>query len=111
LHDKFENGGEMGVIMTISSYLAKDGEEDAIIALHEDWERTQRPQAQGYISGELLRNCTNTHIFLAILRFENWESAQAYRLAREQDGWYQRLVNLTEEVLPDIDYMSEWQSH
>jgi antibiotic biosynthesis monooxygenase (ABM) superfamily enzyme len=101
----------MGVFITISSYLAKDGEEDAIIALHEDWERTQRPQAQGYISGELLRNCTNTREFLAILRFENWESAQAYRLAREQDGWYQRLVNLTEEVLPDIDYMSEWQSH
>ncbi len=101
----------MGMFVTISSYLAKDGEEDAIIALHEDWEHTQRPQVQGYISGELLRNCKNTHAFIAILRFENWESAQAYRLDREQDGWYQRLVNLTEEVLPDIDYLSEWQSH
>ena len=101
----------MGMFVTISSYLAKDGEEDAIIALHEDWERTQRPQAQGYISGELLRNCKNTHAFIAILHFENWESAQAYRLDREQHGLYQRLVNLTEEVLPDIDYISEWQLH
>lgn len=101
----------MGMFVTISSYLAKDGEEDAIIALHEDWERTQRWQAQGYISGELLRNCKNTRAFIAILRFENRESAQAYRLAREQDGWYQRLLSLSEKVLPDIDYMSEWQSH
>ncbi len=99
------------MFVTISSYVAKDGEEDAIIALHEDWERTQRPQTQGYISGELLRNCKNTHAFISILRFENWESAQVYRLEREQDEWYQRLMNLTEEVLPDIDYMSEWQSN
>ena len=101
----------MDMVVTISSYVAKDGEEDAIIALHDGWERTQRPQAQGYISGELFRNCKNTHAFIAILRFENWESAQAYRLDREQDGWYQRLVNLTEEVPQDIDYMIEWQSH
>lgn len=100
----------MDLVVIISSYVAKDGEEDAIIALHEDWERTQRPRAQGYISGELLRNCQNTRAFIAILHFENWESAQAYRRDREQDGWYQRLVNLTEEVLPDIDYLSEWRS-
>ncbi len=99
------------MFVTISSYLAKDGEEDAIIALYEDWERTQQSQAQGYISGEFLRSCENMRAFIAILRFENRESAHTYRLAREQDGWYQRLVNLTEKVLPDIDYMCEWQSH
>ena len=99
------------MLVTVSTYRAKAGQEDAIIALHEDWERTQRPQTQGYISGELLRNCQNTHAFIAILHFENWETAQAYKLDREQDRWYQRLVNLTQEVLPDIDYMSEWQSH
>jgi hypothetical protein len=51
----FENGGEMGMFVTISSYRAKEGEEDAIIALYEDWERTLRSQAQGFLSGELLR--------------------------------------------------------
>jgi len=107
----FENGGEIGMFVTISSYIAKEGEEDAIIALYEDWERTLRSQAQGFLSGELLRDSENARAFIAIMRFENWESAQAYCLDREHDGWYQRLVSLTEKVLTDINYIGEWQSN
>lgn len=44
------------MFVTISRYVAKNGEEDVLIALHQDWQRTWRTQAQGYISGELLRN-------------------------------------------------------
>ncbi len=98
----------MDMFVTISIYVAKDGEEDAIVALHEEWERTLRPQAQGYISGELLRNYKSPNEFIAIQRFENWESTQAYRLDRDQDGWYQRLVNLMKEVQPDLEYIIEW---
>jgi hypothetical protein len=36
----------------VSTYRAKPGEEDAIIALHEDW---QRRRAGAHISWELLR--------------------------------------------------------
>jgi hypothetical protein len=35
------------MFVTVSTYRAKAGEEDAIIALHEDWQRNQRPRARG----------------------------------------------------------------
>jgi hypothetical protein len=79
------------------------------IALFENWEQTQGAQTQGFISGELLRHCQNRHAFMAILRFANWEAAHAYKVGRLQDGWYQRLLDLTENVQPDIDHHSEWQ--
>ncbi len=44
------------MFVTMSTYKAKAGEEDAIIALHEDWQRHQQSRAKGYLSGELLRN-------------------------------------------------------
>ena len=44
------------MFVTVSMYRAKAGEEDAIIALHEDWQRTLQSKARGYLSGELLRN-------------------------------------------------------
>src|SRR5437660_3244755 len=44
------------MFVTVSTYKAKAGEEDAIIALHEDWQRHQQPHARSYLSGELLRN-------------------------------------------------------
>lgn len=97
------------MFVTTVSYLSKAGQEDAIIALYEDWERTQGSKAQGFISGELLRNCEDTRAFMAIMRFESQESAQAYLLNREHDGWYQRLVSLTEKVSTHTNYISEWQ--
>jgi len=64
------------MFVTVSTYRAKAGEEDAIIALYEDWQRNPRSKAQGYLSGELLRNIEDLHEFIAIMRFENQTSAQ-----------------------------------
>ena len=50
------------MFVIVSTYLARTGEEDAIVALHESWQRTLQPKAAGYISGELLRNATNARI-------------------------------------------------
>ena len=38
----------------VCTYRARAGQEDAIVALHESWERDQRLHIQGYLSGELL---------------------------------------------------------
>jgi len=59
------------MFVTVSSYRARAGEEDAILALHEDWQRNQQPRAKGYLSGELLRNVNDSREFLAIMHFES----------------------------------------
>ncbi len=96
------------MFVTISVYRARTGEEDAIIALHEDWQCNRQPRARGYLSGELLRNVEDASEFIAIMRFENQESACALANDREQDAWYRRVVSLTENVPVLTGYTSEW---
>ena len=96
------------MFVTMSTYKAKAGEEDAIIALHEDWQRKQQPRAKGYLSGELLRSVNDSSEFVAIMRFENRESAQVLANDAEQVAWYRRLVSLVEYVPLLIEYTSEW---
>lgn len=96
------------MFVTMSSYRAKAGEEDAIIALHEDWQRHQQPRAQGYLSGDLLRSVKDSREFVAIMRFESQEFAQALTNDPEQKAWYQRLVSLTESTRELDEYTHEW---
>jgi len=98
------------MFVTVSTYQARPGEEDAIVALHEDWQRTLRPKAAGYISGELLRNVANACEFIAIMRFESRESAQALANDPKQHAWYRRVVSLVENVPVRVEYNSEWHS-
>jgi heme-degrading monooxygenase HmoA len=98
------------MFVTMSTYKAKAGEEDAIIALHEDWQRHQQSRAKGYLSGELLRNVETYREFIAIMRFESQEAALALTSDPEQKAWYQRLVSLTEDTPIRTEYTSEWQA-
>jgi antibiotic biosynthesis monooxygenase (ABM) superfamily enzyme len=96
------------MFVTVSIYQARAGEEDAIIALYEDWQRNQQPKTTGYLSGELLRNVGNSREFIAIMRFESQESAHALANDPEQDTWYRRVVSLTDSVPSVNEYISEW---
>ena len=98
------------MFVTVSLYRAKAGEEDAIIALHEDWQRHQQLQARGYLSGELLRNVDASRQFLAIMRFQSEEAAQALANDPERVTWYRRLVSLAEGISIRTEYTSEWQA-
>ncbi len=98
------------MFVTLSTYRARPGEEDAMIALHEDWQRHQQPHVRGYLSGELLRSVEATGEFIAIMRFESQESAEVLANAPEQVAWYQRLVSLTQETPTYTEYTSEWQT-
>ena len=98
------------MFVTVSSYRAKAGEEDAIIALHEDWQCHQQPHARGYLSGELLRNVKASHEFIAIMRFENQEAALALTNDPEREAWYQRLASLMQDTPIRTEYTSEWQA-
>jgi len=96
------------MFVTVSTYRAKAGEEDAIIALHEDWQRHQQSQAKGYLSGELLRSVNDAGQFIAILRFASQESARALANDPERKAWHQRLVSLSEHLPALTEYTSEW---
>jgi heme-degrading monooxygenase HmoA len=96
------------MFVTVSTYRAKVGEEDAIIALHEDWQHNQRSRAMGYLSGELLRNVKDASEFIAIMRFESQESAIALSNDPEVDAWYRRVVSLTQNTPTLVEYTSEW---
>jgi len=96
------------MFVTISIYRAKAGEEDAVIALHEDWQHNQQARTQGYLSGELLRNIQTPREFVAIMRFENQALAQALANDPERNAWYRRLVSLVENVPILTEYTREW---
>lgn len=98
------------MFVTVSRYRARAGEEDAIIALHEDWQRNQQRRARGYLSGELIRNARDAREFLALMRFESQEAAQRLVKDPEHAAWYQRLVSLTEGTPTRTDYTGEWWS-
>ena len=111
--NKFTNLDEKGkadMFVTVSRSLAKIGEEDAIIALHEDWQRNQQTKATGYISGELLRNVRNSREFIAIMRFESQEFAQSLANDPEHKAWYIRLTSLAEGIPTLTECTREWHS-
>ena len=94
----------------VSIYQAKAGEEDAIIALHEDWQRKQSTKAKVYLSWELLRNTKSPREFIAIAYFESEELARVMMDDLNQDSWYFRLVSLTEEGPASTKCASEWRA-
>jgi antibiotic biosynthesis monooxygenase (ABM) superfamily enzyme len=104
-----ESKGQIFVI--VYTYRAKAGEEDAIIALHEDWQRSQRRKASAYLSWELLRKIEAPREFIAIARFANEELARTAENDLEQDAWYFRLMSLIEEGAVYTGCTSEWQLH
>ena len=96
------------MFVTVSTYRAKAGEEDAIIALHEAWQRHQQSRAKGHLSGELLRGISDSREFITIMRFESQEFAQALTNDPGQKAWYQRLVSLTERLPILNEHTCEW---
>ena len=96
------------MFVTVSAYRARTGEEDAIIAIFENWQRNQQLSARGYLSGELLRNVEDPRQFIAILRFASQESAIALTNNPERKAWSQRLASLLEHLPVLVEYTSEW---
>jgi len=98
------------MFVIVSIYHAKAGEEDSIIALHEDWQRNQSSKAKAYLSWELLRNIEAPREFIAIAYFESEELARAMADDLNQDAWYFRLVSMIEEGPECTKYAKEWRA-
>src|SRR5579884_3383122 len=98
----------MNMFVIVSTYRARVGEEDAIIALHEEWQRSQNLNVSFYHSWELLRKIDEPCEFISIAQFTNEQQAQAATKALEKDAWYCRLVSLTERGLVQVQCTTTW---
>ena len=96
------------MFVTVCTYRARPGEEDAVVALHEHWPARQSGSMPGFLSGELLRSAHDPGFFVDIIRFESRESAEAHASDPEQRAWRRRLASLS-ETEPDVLACSvEW---
>ena len=108
ISNRGESKGQLFVI--VCTLRAKAGEEDAIIALHEDLQRKQSSKAKIYLSWELLRNTKSPREFITITYFESEELARALANDLNQDAWYSRLESLLEEGLACSKNTIEWRA-
>lgn len=97
------------MFVIVSTYRAKVGEEDAIIALHEDWRRSQCLLAKDYLSWELFRKVEAPREFISIAQYESSELAQVAENNLEQDAWFFRLVSLLEEEPTQTCCTCDWR--
>ena len=98
------------MFVTVFSYRAKAGEEDAVIALHEDWQRSWRARTSGFVAGELLRAHHDPRTFVDVAHFESEQAARAVADDPHQTAWYRRLASLCEAEPVFTDYHPEWQA-
>ena len=99
------------MFVCVATYRAKADEEDAIIALHENWDLQQCIKADDNFSCELLRGILDPRKFITIVHCQSKEIAQAVVNDLKQHGLYGRLESLVEGELKCADYTSEWQLH
>ncbi|MFZ0215125.1 MAG: antibiotic biosynthesis monooxygenase [Candidatus Dormiibacterota bacterium] len=98
-----------GMFVTVLTYRARPGEQDAVVALHEDWQRKRRSTADGFIAGELLYALNDPQTFFDVARFETEEAARFVTANWEQDAGYRRLASLCEAEPVFTDCQVAWQ--
>jgi quinol monooxygenase YgiN len=96
------------MFVTVYTYRARAGEKDAIIALHEDWQRTLRSKVRGYVSGELLTDIRDPQLFVEIARYESEAAARSVAEHPEQIAWCRRLTSLTKAGPACTTYRRAW---
>lgn len=97
------------MFVIVSTYLAKAGDEDAIIALHEDWQRNYASTVKNHMVWELLRKIEAPREFIAIAHYESEELAKVAENNLAHDEWFCRFVSLIEEGPVHAYCISEWQ--
>lgn len=96
------------MFVTVCAYRVRAGEEDAVVALHEDWQRRRPGGVAGFLSGELLRSARDQRLFIDIVRFESEEAAESHARDPEQQAWRRRLTNLSEREQDVLACSVEW---
>ncbi len=97
------------VYVTLTSGRGRPGEEDAIVALHEDWARRRSGDA-GLLSSEILTDPADPLAFIAICHFIDQPAAERSLRDPEHSAWRRRLASLSEPHLVERDMLSQWRA-
>ena len=84
------------MFVTVFTFRAKAGRENAVIAHLERWNKELRPASPGYVSGSLLRDVRDPRNFITYANFTDQAASQSVANRPEQDAWYRQLVTLCE---------------
>lgn len=97
------------MFVIVVTYRARAGEEDAIMALHED--KAQGFEASRYQSWQLLRKMDEPQEFISIAQFADEKLAQEAMQGLQKDEWYGRLVSFMEKSPSPIHCTVAWSLH
>lgn len=103
--------GVMAKFVSILQFRAKVGEEDAIVALHEDWQRRLLPRAAGYLYGELLSHPDDPGCFMSVAHYECKTACLAATSDPEYRSWYDRLASLIDGEPVHSFCLSAWSAY
>jgi quinol monooxygenase YgiN len=84
------------MFVTVITYRARVGEQDAIVALHENWPRTVGADQPGCLGGELVRSNSDPQAFATITRFVDEAAARALTFDPDHVSWFHRVVSMCE---------------
>lgn len=98
------------MFVTVFSFHAKPGNEDAVVALFDDWQRDRMAASKGFVNSELLRDARDPGNFISIARFESESALRAVAAHPDQDAWYRKLVGLSEREPVFTDCEVEWRA-
>ena len=82
----------MSMYGTIALAKPKQGQEQAVVEMLEQWWRQRRPQVPGALASTLYRNESNPAELMLAVVFESKEAYQRNAENPEQDKWYRQLV-------------------
>ena len=97
------------VFVTLIDGRARAGDEDAIVALHEDWVRRRSGDA-GLLLSEILVDPADPRAFIAISHFVDQAAAERSLRDPEHSAWQRRLASLSETHLVQRDMLSLWRA-
>ena len=81
---------------TIAHLRPKAGQEQAVVANLQEWDRLRKPNVKGPVAGYLYRSDKNPGELVMAVIFQDRESYYANAADPEQDRWYRRLRDLLE---------------
>lgn len=75
---------------TVDRIKAKAGQDKALVAFMDDWEKTRGPKARGTIAGYPYKLDQKPGEYVMVTVFQNKATYTANAQAPEQDAWYRK---------------------
>ena len=97
------------LFVTLTHGRACAGDEDAVVALHEEWVRRCASKS-GLLSSEILVDPVDPQVFVAISHFADRAAAERSLDDPEHSAWRRRLATLSEAQLVQRDMLSLWRA-